>query len=162
MNRKMKQIVICIAVAALVQGVVGQSYTYAMGRFRKTKEERFEALAKELNLTEEQQAQLKQQRSEQEEIVKELRDKFRQEIKNLREELEKPDTDQERLEKIATKIKILGSDLLDQRIEGILAIKEILTPQQFEQLSEKRRARIEKIKEIHKKFHRKIGEGGLF
>ncbi len=165
MRKTVIKILICagvIMLAASVSAAYAQPCAYGMERLKAGKDYRFQKLAKELNLTDAQKEQIKAQRDSQEEVVKGLRERFHQEMENLRVELDKPDTDKGKIAKISTKIKAAGGDLFDQRINGILAMKEILTPQQYEQLSEKRKAKREKFIKFHKKMMKERNEEGLY
>ena len=165
MKRAVKQIAILIGVVVLIGfslTVYTQPCAYSMERIRGSKEKKFEKLAKELNLTEEQKTQLKECREARMEKVMSLHDELVQEIKKLRAELEKTETDRRGIARISTRLKIIRGEMFDQRIEGILELKEILTPEQFQQLSEKRKASREKFKKFHIKMMKERHEGGSF
>jgi len=172
-KRTVRQIAILIGVVALVGSSIAayaQPCAYSMERVKQDKmerimqekEKRFQELAKELNLSEEQEAQLKECRQARMETVKTLHEELVQEMEKLRAELEKPVTDKRSIARISTRLKILKGEMFDQRIEGILELKEVLTPEQFQQLSEKRKAKREKFKKFHIKKMKERSEGGLY
>ena len=165
MTKRLIQIVISTAIVGLVvfsQSVYAESEAYAMEKLKKNGEKRFEKLAKELNLSEEQRQELKTQREQQQAVVKPLHKEFRNQMENLKTELEKPETNRIRVKAITTKIKTLGGELLDQRVEGILAMKQVLTPEQFKKLSEKREAKKKKFKKLHRQMMKERDQGELY
>lgn len=114
-----------------------------------------EELAKELGLTEEQQAQLSETRKANQEVTKGLLESLKTARTALREELEKYDSDPVRVQGLATDVKNIEAKMVDQRIASVSKIKEILTAEQFGKMQEKAKNRMEKMKKggrEHKKF----------
>ncbi|MCM8784022.1 MAG: periplasmic heavy metal sensor [Candidatus Omnitrophica bacterium] len=104
-------------------------------------EPRWKKLAKILNLTEEQQQKLEENSKKQREKTSELFKALKEEHRKLRKELERKDVRKEDIRPIVDNIKSLQAKLLEQKIEGIFAVKEILTPEQFtkfQEISQKR------------------------
>ncbi|UCG35272.1 MAG: periplasmic heavy metal sensor [Candidatus Omnitrophota bacterium] len=91
-----------------------------------------------LGLNEEQQEKLLEQRRQQHAEGKELAEQLKAQRKLLREEFDKLVPDPKALKKISAEIKKVEGQMLDLRINGILATKEILTPQQYQQMKELR------------------------
>lgn len=54
----------------------------------------------------------------------------------LKKELEKPDTDMNKINAVINEIKNLTGQQLELRVNSILATKQILTPEQFKKLQE--------------------------
>lgn len=118
-----------------------------MGERRKVLSDK---LVKELNLTSEQEKQIRKQRKEKRKKNKTIRKKLGKKMKELREELEKQDVDKGKIDAIAEGIKALRGTLIDQRINAILAMKEILTPEQYEKLKELREKRRSERRKMRK------------
>jgi len=107
------------------------------GTDHRKMEEKFDKLTEELGLTPEQETELKQQRSQFKAQKKELWGKIRAKKKELKEELEKPDVDRAKVDKIIGEIKDLTGQKLEARVNKIISMKSILTPEQFKKLKEK-------------------------
>jgi len=92
------------------------------------------AITRELGLTAEQDKLLKDakeaHRAEMAELFQALKAK-RQELKSA---LVKPGVTRQQVEPIAAEIKTLQSQMVDRRIDGILKVKGILSPEQFQKL----------------------------
>ena len=120
-------------------------------RVRAHKQELIGSLIKELRLTREQQNMIRQRRNaldkQQEGIKKQIREKR----SILRGELEKEESDDEKISSVTDDLV----DLIDQRItnrtECILDIKGILTSKQFKLFQERTRALQKKCK-LNKRF----------
>ena len=104
---------------------------------RDSKECRFEKLSEELGLTPEQQAQLEEQREAFKDKRKVLMEKMRAKNKALKEELEKPKVNRDKADKSISDIQALTGEKLRSRVDKIIAMKDILTPEQFEKLQQK-------------------------
>ncbi len=94
----------------------------------------FESVVQELKLTPEQQDLIKKQRAKQKEKRRQTFQTLRTKRLELRQELEKQDIDKKKIDSLVAEIKPLMGELLDLKVESILAMKEILTPEQFEKL----------------------------
>jgi Spy/CpxP family protein refolding chaperone len=121
------------------------------GRIHQRRRVEAQRIAKELNLTPEQEEGLKQNRITQNEQMKELRTALKEQMTKLKEELNKPEVNQAALKTIATELKSLHAQMVDQRLASILAVKKILTSEQFAKFqrmtmekAEKRRERLER------------------
>jgi len=104
---------------------------------RDSKECRFEKLSEELGLTPEQQAQLEEQREAFKNKRKVLMEKMRAKNKALKEELEKPKVNRAKVDKGISDIQALTGEKLRSRVDKIIAMKGILTLEQFEKLQQK-------------------------
>ncbi|MDD5347097.1 MAG: Spy/CpxP family protein refolding chaperone [Candidatus Omnitrophica bacterium] len=107
------------------------------GRMQRGPDEHFDAVFKELNLTPEQQQKLFGQRSFQEKQRAVLREKMSVLRKEMTAELNKEKTDRKRLKVLVDRMKVLMGERIQHRVESILALKDILTPEQFKKLNEK-------------------------
>lgn len=91
----------------------------------------------ELNLTPEQQEQLKLQREENMKKRRELQETLKSKQMELRQEFEKSGSDEGKITSTAQEVKSLLSQLVDARINDIMGVKSILTPEQFEKFKGK-------------------------
>ena len=167
MKRRFKQTVILtgVTLALFVSSVVyAQSLGNATEKRTKYRQETADKLTEKLGLTVQQQEQLTQQRSENKKLNEELRGKLRSSRTKLKEELDKQQTDREKVDALVLEIKSLLGAQFQQRVDGILATKEILTPEQFEKFQETTKQAFNKKKEHMKsKFKGKLkGEEGRF
>ena len=64
----------------------------------------------------------------------EARNKIRLKELQLRHELEKTEANREAINKITKELKELQGVMLDQRVDSVLKMKQLLTPEQFERL----------------------------
>jgi len=143
---KIKLVVFGLAVVLLATGsVYAQPDRECRGGERGQREDVFKAL----NLTPEQQKKLDDNRKAQRDDVKNIFTAIKEKQLKLQDELKKPDINKAAVDSLANEIKSLQGQLVDHRINGILAVKGILTPEQFskfqgmmEQNKEKRKQRI--------------------
>jgi len=101
---------------------------------RGANREKFEKIIQELDLSPEQQELINKQRAGHREKRRQTFQTLRTKRLELKQELEKQDVDKKKIDSLVSEIKPLLGKLLDLRVESILAMKEILTPEQFEKL----------------------------
>ena len=65
----------------------------------------------------------------------------------------KQDSDKEKIDSLVAEINVIHAEKLNLKVNSILAIKEILTPEQYQKLQEQ----IEMRKEIMREMHGKHG-----
>ena len=122
---------------------------------KEIKDEIRDDILKKLNLTSEQKALLKKQREEYKVKIAETRNKLWLNIKKLRQRLENDKVDEKAVYVVADKVKLLRDELFYGRIDTILSIKKVLTPEQYNKLQEFKDERFssiaERIKERRKK-----------
>jgi Spy/CpxP family protein refolding chaperone len=106
-------------------------------------------MAKELNLTPDQEARLKEAKETHRAQIEKLRLALKEKRKALRDELSKPGVTRQSVEPLVAEIKAMEAGLTDQRIQGIFAVKEILTPEQFARLQAGKEARHKKGRKNH-------------
>lgn len=99
-------------------------------------ENRYEAAANRLNLDAEQKEKMKALRQNQKQQMTELHASLKEKQLKLRDELNNPAATRESIAPLANDVKTILAKMVDQRIEGILAVKGILTPDQFSQLQQ--------------------------
>jgi len=155
----MGKIIKVLMIVALVGGVGSANFVYAEADLKLTEEEKQmiqrkrakkAEMKKELGLTEEQMKKLETHKKGHRGQGK----GYRQKMKALRDELkttmESADADEVKIRSIHEKIKSLDNEMADHRLEGILQVRKILTPEQFKKFQKK----------MHKKMHKKMGKMG--
>ena len=95
------------------------------------KQEKFNNLIEKLSLSKEQVAQLKSHKQTKMESRKKLHSALKKQKQELKDELDKPESDNTRIKQIADSIKQIQSEMVDERIKGILEIKAMLSPEQY-------------------------------
>jgi Spy/CpxP family protein refolding chaperone len=91
----------------------------------------FPAVMEQLNLSEQQKQELKEQKYQLKRKKIEIRNKIALKRLELRHELHKKDTNKKVVTKIAQDLKNLQANMVDFKIEGVLKFKSILTPEQL-------------------------------
>jgi len=91
-------------------------------------------IAGELDLTAEQKSQLKEQRYQDELQKMRVRSDLKIKELELRHEIEKDEADTTKIKAVVEDIKRLQGQLLDNRVDSVLKVKGILTPEQFEKM----------------------------
>lgn len=92
---------------------------------------------KELNLTPEQKEKLKAQREAKRESGKATREQLKVKMQALHEEIAKPGTTRADVNGLVGEVNDLKGQMFSQKIDGLLAMKEVLTPEQFAQMQAK-------------------------
>ena len=87
-----------------------------------------------IGVTEEQKKSLAESRKASKERSKELRAKMKASRKSLYEELKKEELDMGKINAIASETKTLSSEMVSQRLESFLSMREVLTAEQFSAL----------------------------
>ncbi len=132
MDKKLKRVIAILGVVGLaVSGPVGYAAASSGENekgFEKGKQEEF---LKDLNLTPEQKEKVKAKHEVQKALHKQSREQMKAKMEALHEELGKPVTDRAVVNGLVADINTLKGQGFAERIEGVLALKEILTPEQF-------------------------------
>lgn len=126
--KKIKSIIIGLAIVFLMVSAV---YAQIQCEHKQRGEGQRGGVFKELKLTPEQQKKLEENRKAQREEITKLRMAIKEKQQKLQEELKNPVVTKAAVEPIVNEIKSLQAQLIDHRISGIFAVKEILTPEQF-------------------------------
>ena len=108
-------------------------------------------ILKELNLTPEQQKKLEENRTAQRQETMKLRTTIREKEEQLHTALKSPTVNQAAVQPLLNEIKALQGQLIDLRIKGIMAVKGILTPEQF--------AKFQQVMEEHRGNKRERFQG---
>ncbi len=134
-----KAILLMVAATFLLSSTLYAEHGYSdkKGIECNSEGDKFESLREELGITPEQKARLSEQRKEfkakNKKLVKELRSKR----KELKAELEKQHMNRARVNRIVKDIKNLTGEKLQNRVDKIVSMKNIFTPEQFEKLKNK-------------------------
>ncbi len=99
---------------------------------------------KELNLTPEQKEKLKAQREAKREINQALREQLKTKTQALHEAVAQPGTKQADVTGLIADVNSLKGQMFSQNIDGVFAMKEILTPEQFAKMQEKHKSWMQK------------------
>jgi len=142
--RNKKLMLLAVVVMVFVWTSIAQARGHGEGYGRGDRqdgqgpsEEMVQKMEEKLGITEEQSVQLKAHRIEHKEKMKALKNELKEKREALKEELEKGDASESSIQGVASELKNVQSELVDERINGILAVKSILTPEQYEKFKEK-------------------------
>jgi len=129
--RKTRLVIIGLAALFLtVSSVFAQEQCVTKPDAAKAKE----GIFKELNLTPEQHQKLETNRKAHREKAMQLRTSMMEKEKQLQQAMKDPGVTRAKVDPLVNEIKSLQGQLIDQRVSGIFAVKEILTPEQVTQL----------------------------
>jgi Spy/CpxP family protein refolding chaperone len=120
---------------------------YDKGYDKEDWEEKVNKMHHELGLSDDQREALKSHKEEHREDMKALREQLSVKREALREEMQKDDFDAGRVRMINDEIKRLTNEMADHRLEGILEVREILTPEQYSRFQEMKESRKDDWKE---------------
>lgn len=99
---------------------------------------------KELNLTPEQKEKLKAQREAGKESRKAVREQLKTKMQALHEAIAKPGATRAGVDGLVGEVNALKGQMFSQKIDGLFAMKEILTSEQFAKMQEKHKERMSK------------------
>ena len=116
---------------AIVFLATSMAYAQMQGGFKQHKDKQREGIFKELNLTQEQQKKLEENRKAQRAEMSKLHEAIKEKQAKLQEELKNPGATRSTVLPLVNEIKSLQAQLIDHRINGIFAVKGILTQEQF-------------------------------
>ena len=140
MKTLLRQLGYSIAIALAVSlslAPVTNSFGQESEQKGKMRGERFEAMVKELNLTPEQQLQIASLKNKEKESGVDLMQKMKDCRMRLSQELDKGSIDKAKVYSNIAEMKELIGKRIEQRVDRIIALKEILTPEQFKAFSAK-------------------------
>lgn len=147
--------------AVLVAGtmVFLQTFGYAgetgnAEQYTAQKEAHFKKMSEELQLTPGQKEQLAKEREEFASKSKDLREKIQTARTGLKAELEKPVPDKAKVNSLVAEIKGMVGQQIQNRVDKVMAMKQILTPEQFSKMS----ASMKEHKQHKDKKSRKHGD----
>ncbi len=105
-------------------------------KWKSKKEAMIKEIYKQLNLTPEQKKKLEANRNKLDQQKKKLFEDFHAKRKEIREELQRPELNMEKVKQINSEFKDLMAKKADHRLERILNVRKILTPEQFSKFME--------------------------
>ena len=157
MNMKSRLTAVFIALASMVSlAVITPAFAEGNDQYAETQHKHAgkQDFMKKLNLSPEQESQITKQQDMNKEKGNELRDKMRAKRLELKQELEKPTVDTNKINAIIVDIKTLMGEQLDFRVNNILAMKQILTPEQFKKLQDMKEGKPKKGKTKEKEEYK--------
>ena len=113
---------------------------------------------KDLNLTPEQKTKLKAQRESKKESMRALREQMKAKMQALHDEISKPGSKRADVDALLSEVNALKGQMFSNMIDGVFAMKEVLTPEQFAKMQAKHQERMNKKHEGRGKHHE--GPGG--
>ena len=121
------------------------------------KGEHFQSLIDKLDVTDEQKETLTVQREEHWKKMKELREAMNENRQALREELLKDDYSKAAVKKTVSEMKDVQGEMIEQRVDHFLQMKEVLTPEQYRKFTELAEKKHQKAKKgrYEEKRHRR-------
>jgi protein CpxP len=93
--------------------------------------QRVQEIFKQLNLTDDQKNQLEVNKKQHRAIMEKSREDMKTAKDSLKEELMKPQLDMSKINELHGQIKAILSQTEDSKLSSILAVRAILTPEQF-------------------------------
>jgi Spy/CpxP family protein refolding chaperone len=134
----MKKIALVVAVALTVALAAGTALAWGGGPCGKDKDAKCspfkEEMKRDLGITPEQDKLLEAQKAKQMEGCKALCEALKEKKGELRKAISQPGATREQVQPIVDQLKALEAQMVDERVDGIFAMKSILTPEQFAKL----------------------------
>jgi Spy/CpxP family protein refolding chaperone len=96
---------------------------------------REDALYKKLNLTEDQKRALEINKTRDRERMKALFQQVKDKRAMMRQEIQSDTLNMDKVNQLNAEMKNLEAQILDQRLQGILSVRKILTPEQFKKFT---------------------------
>ncbi|MBM3248700.1 MAG: periplasmic heavy metal sensor [Candidatus Omnitrophica bacterium] len=168
MNGKLNKMLVLVAVIGLVCFLSSafaqppeettQPQKFNKQVWQQKRQEISDNFAKELQLTPEQEAQLKKHREEQKKENQATREQLKSKQQALKQELEKEAVDQAKVNSLVSQINALQGEKLSQHVEGVIFMKEILTPEQEAKMKAKMEERKEHRQEKRGSMRERIKE----
>jgi len=152
----MGMLVLITAVPGLYAMPFGEEGHERHEEFEAKHQKMMKQVLSEIGISDEQLAQIEAQRESQKENQKALRAKMKEIREALREELDKPETDRAHVDALIDEMNGIITQKIKARVESVLSLKEILTPEQFAQLRDKK----EKMFKEHREMWKERGEHG--
>jgi Spy/CpxP family protein refolding chaperone len=136
--KKAKSIIIGLVIVFVM---VGTAFAKSEGEHQQRGDRQKENIFKELNLTPEQQKKLDENRKAQRQDTEKLFSALKEKQVKLQDALKDHTVTRDKVEPLVKEMKSLQAQMVDHRIDGIFAVRDILTPEQFakfQQMMEKR------------------------
>jgi len=100
-----------------------------------------EKVIEKIGLTQKQQEQIKENREKNAPIVRKNHRQMKIKRLELQQEFDSENLNVEKIKNLASEIKTLHSEMIDQRVENIVSLRKILTAEQYRQLHQVERMR---------------------
>ena len=133
----------CLLGCAVVAGFLATPLVYANDTGNAAPEHGGKSMHKwheeiyaQLNLTDDQKKQLEDNKQKNREQKKVLFGRMKSSREALRQEFMKPDLDMNKVNAIQAQIKTLLAQMSDNRLNSVLTVRKILTPEQFKKFHE--------------------------
>ncbi len=126
--KRYNKIVVILVTALLGFACAGISYGAGGGEKYRP---RAGVMFKKLNLTPQQETQLRQLRQKNHQTLRELHRTLMEKRKALAEELDKQKVDMAKIKVLTAELKDIEGSLIEERVNQALKMKEILTPEQY-------------------------------
>ena len=101
-------------------------------------EQKVEKFHKDLGLTPQQEQQLKAQREQYRAQKQALFGQIKEKTEQMQAELQKPDMNEAKVKQLHAELQSLRSKAADTRLDSVLAVRQVLTPEQFQKFNEKK------------------------
>lgn len=137
MKKTIRILITAFAISIAAVGAMAEGQSAENEQASQTGREGFKGFFKDLNLSREQRLKLMEMRRGNQGKIRSMREELQTRIKELRSELKNPSSDNSRISSLTGEIKNLMGQLLDQRVQGVLQLKQILTPEQFSKFQDK-------------------------
>ena len=125
-------VVITLLFSSTINEHAGKTFDGDEDDSRRTRwEQNISKMYKKLGLTPEQDKKLKDHRDGHRSQMETLHKEIKVKRKLLGEELQKTDFDMSKVQQVHDELKSLKARMEDNRLEGILEVRKILTPEQF-------------------------------
>lgn len=141
MNKNIGKGLAVAIIAAMLFSLSG-AYAYEGGDTPKNEARRdahFKKMTEELKLTSEQQEQLTKDREEFFSKSKDVREKMKAVRTDLKAELDKPSIDKARVDSLVAEMKNLVGTQIQIRVDKVIAMKKVLTPEQYQKMKESKK-----------------------
>ncbi|MFA6636763.1 MAG: periplasmic heavy metal sensor [Candidatus Omnitrophota bacterium] len=136
MKRSLKRAGACVLAGMLVFTAVDAQAWYGDGKKSHKRAEKMERFAEELGLSDQQKEAIEANKKAAEENAAIIKQDLYASKQALSEELKKPEIDPAAVNKAALGIKDAQGKFVDARVESFLAMKEVLTEEQFRKMIE--------------------------
>jgi Spy/CpxP family protein refolding chaperone len=124
-------VIVVVALGALAMYVCPFNAGFKPHAFRQQR------LYKDLGLTKEQKQSLEENKNKNKEQMKALFQNMREKTALVRQELQKEQLDMVKITQLNNELKQLQAQMLDYKLQSILEVRKILTPEQFRKFSAK-------------------------
>ena len=134
-NKRLIKMVSIISLFSLLCLVYAQNSSAQEAHYRPTVKDKAN-IFDGLNLTPEQQEKIKAHKEENVVKTNSLRDQMKNKREELRVEMKNPNMDLAKVQSLTNDVKNLIGQLIDLKVDGVVFLKQTLTPEQFVKFQE--------------------------